>query len=155
MSRETRPYLDKEHPDVYRAMLDAVAASRQACRDAGITDQVRELVNVRVSQLNACSTCLSMHTPAARKAGVAQAKLDVLPSWRYVPLFTPVEKAALALSESLTVLDAAEDRDALADRVAQQLNRAQISAVEWVVTLINAFNRISIASGHPVLVERD
>ncbi|QUX31863.1 hypothetical protein KGD83_20150 [Nocardiopsis akebiae] len=87
---------------------------------------------------------------AAREAGVRQSAPDVLPAWREAGLFTDQQRAALELAESLTVLDPTVDRQAVNARAASRLTTAQISAVEWTTTLINAFNRISIASGHPV-----
>ncbi|WP_431872912.1 carboxymuconolactone decarboxylase family protein [Nocardiopsis eucommiae] len=146
-----RPYIDKEHPKVYGAMLRAAAASRAASHEAGLGDDLIELVNIRVSQINGCATCLSIHLPRAREAGIEQSTLDVLPAWRETRLFTDAQRAALELAESLTVIDPAVDRRAVNARAAAHLTTAQISAVEWTATLINAFNRVSIASGHPVL----
>lgn len=150
----SRPFLDRTHPDVHKAMLKSAATSRRAARETGLSDGLLELVNVRVSQINGCRACLSVHAPAARKAGIEQVKLDVLPSWREAEIFDEVEKSALRLAESLTVLDPAEDRDALAEQVGQHLSTEQVSAIEWTVVLINAFNRISIASNHPVVGPR-
>ncbi|MEY8570623.1 carboxymuconolactone decarboxylase family protein [Brevibacterium linens] len=150
MSNASRPFIDKIHPENYKAMAQAAASSRKASRAAGLDDGLIELVNTRVSQINGCRTCLSIHAPAARKAGVSQLKLDVLPSWHEAEIFTDQEFAALTLAESLTVLDKTEDRDAIAAEVAQFLTTEQISAIEWSTILINAFNRISIASDHPV-----
>ncbi|WP_366933973.1 carboxymuconolactone decarboxylase family protein [Brevibacterium renqingii] len=145
-----RPFIDKTHPEVYKAMAQAAAASRKVAHAAGLTDGLIELVNTRVSQINGCRTCLSIHAPAARKAGIDQLKLDVLPSWHEAEIFDDRERAALTLAESLTVLDKTVDRDEIAAEAGQHLTTEQISAVEWTTTLINAFNRISIASDHPV-----
>lgn len=145
-----RPYIDKAHPEVYKSMVQAAAASRKAARAAGLSDGLLELVNVRVSQINGCRTCLSIHAPAARKAGVDEIKLDVLPTWREAEIFDDQEKAALLLAETLTIIDKAADRDAIATEAGEFLSAEQISAVEWTVILINSFNRISIASNHPV-----
>ncbi|PHU46278.1 hypothetical protein CSW77_26465, partial [Shigella flexneri] len=95
------------------------------------TEQISAIEWSRVSQINGCRTCLSIHAPAARKAGVSQLKLDVLPSWHEAEIFTDQEFAALTLAESLTVLDKTEDRDAIAAEVAQYLTTEQISAIEW------------------------
>jgi len=150
MSAE-RPYIDKEHPKVYKALANAAVASRAEAREAGLGDDTIELINVRVSQINGCPTCLSIHLPKARKAGVKESTLDVLPAWRESAPFTDEQRAALLLAESLTVIDPTIDREAVNARAASHLTTAQISAVEWTTTLINAFNRVSIASGHPVL----
>ena len=147
---QARPYLDKTNPSIYKALVKAVAENREAAKAAGVSVALMELVNVRVSELNACATCLSVHHPAALKAGVSQVKLDVLSAWRDSSIYTAEERAALEIAESLTVLDPALDRNALAQRVSETLSTDQIAVIEWTATLINTFNRISIASGHPV-----
>ena len=60
-----------------------------------------------------------------------QQVLDLLPSWRQdtSQLFTASRRVALELVEALT--------------------EQQVSALECAVVLINAYNRISIGSGHP------
>ncbi|MGO2816349.1 MAG: carboxymuconolactone decarboxylase family protein, partial [Brevibacterium aurantiacum] len=72
------------------------------------------------------------------------------PTWREAEVFDGQERAALLLAETLTVIDKAADRNEIAIEAGEYLSAEQISAVEWTVTLINAFNRISIASNHPV-----
>ncbi|RCV49374.1 carboxymuconolactone decarboxylase family protein [Marinitenerispora sediminis] len=150
MSAE-RPYIDKRHPEVYRAAVKAAEAARTAAREAGLGDDTIEMINIRVSQINACPTCLSVHFPRALKAGVKQSTLDLLPAWREAGVFTDEQKAALLIAESLTVIDPTIDRESVNARAAAHLTTDQISAVEWVATMINAFNRVSIASGHPAL----
>lgn len=146
----SRPYLDQSNPEIYKPLVKAVAENRKAAREADVSVAVMELVNVRASQINACATCLSVHLPAALKAGVPQEKLDVLPAWRDTTIYTDVERAALEIAETLTAIDPALDRDALAERVGTVLSVEQIAVIEWTTILINTFNRISVASGHPV-----
>lgn len=152
-----RPYIDRELPTVYKAMTKASAASRSASHEAGLGDDLIELINVRVSQINRCLTCLSLHVPRARQAGITQRKLDLLQAWREAgdKEYTGQEQAVLALAEALTVLDEATDFDAIAEAASEHLDRTQIAAVQWTTTLIGAFNRISIASGHPALTVKE
>ncbi|MBM3556744.1 MAG: carboxymuconolactone decarboxylase family protein, partial [Alphaproteobacteria bacterium] len=69
---------------------------------AGLDHALLELVRIRVSQLNGCAYCIAMHVAEGRKHGLDAARLDLLPAWREAPLYTPREKAALALTEALT-----------------------------------------------------
>lgn len=147
----SRPYIDKDHPTVYKHLVAAARASRTASEEVGVGLDVIELVNVRVSQINGCSACLSVHAPAARKHGVSQLQLDLLPVWRDVDVFTPVHKAALALAEAITTPHGGAGIEEAVEAAREVLTGEQISAVEWGATLINTFNRISIASGHPVV----
>lgn len=147
-----RPYIDKVHPGVYKAMNGAVMAARTVYGEVGLPISLIELVNVRVSQVNGCPTCLSIHVPAARKAGVEQRVLDLLPSWREIRdagstgVFTVEQFAALELAEALTAVEGTTDAVAGATEV---FSEEQVSALEWAVILINSYNRVSIGSGHP------
>lgn len=150
MNSAKRPYLDKSHPDTYKALVKVAAESRSAAHAAGLDNALIELINTRVSQINGCARCLSTHAPAARKAGVPARKIDLLPAWREIEdLYSDVERAGLHLAESLTLLGESSDRGRAAEIAADVLTTEQISALEWTVILINSFNRLSIASGHP------
>lgn len=149
-----RPYIDKVHPEIYRALNGVVKVGRQVYDSAGLPRSLVELVNVRVSQINGCPTCLSVHIPAARKVGVDQYILDLLPSWRQETsgVFTDAQRAALGLAEALTELQSGPSSVAVEEALAaasQEFTEEQLSALEWVIVLINAYNRVSIGSGHP------
>ena len=142
------PRLDQTPKEVYKQLVRTAVASREASTDAGLDESLLELVNVRVSQLNGCAACLATHVPAARKAGVTQERLDLLPAWRELDGFDGPERAALRLAESLTRLDDVDERAAATDAAAEHFEPGQLAALEWSIVLINAFNRVSIASGH-------
>ncbi|MFI7502858.1 carboxymuconolactone decarboxylase family protein [Streptomyces sp. NPDC049687] len=145
-----RIYIDKQSPKAYHALVQTSEAVRATAADAGLQRTLVELVNLRVSQLNGCASCLDVHTKAALRAGEDTRRLGVLAAWRDTELFTPPERAALALAEATTrPTDAAAQEAAYAD-ARQVLTEDQISAVIWVAVTINAFNRVSILSRHPV-----
>ncbi|WP_069772736.1 carboxymuconolactone decarboxylase family protein [Streptomyces sp. LUP30] len=145
-----RIYLDKQSPKAYHALLQTSEAVRATAAEAGLERTAVELVNLRVSQLNGCAYCLDVHTRAALRAGEDTRRLGVLAAWRDTDLFTPLERAALALAEATTLpCDAAAQEAAYAD-ARRTLTEDQISAVIWVAVTINAFNRVSILSKHPV-----
>lgn len=145
-----RIYLDKQSPAAYRELLRTADAVRATAAEAGLDRVLVELVNLRVSQLNGCASCLDVHTRAALRAGETNRRLGVLAAWRDTELFTPRERAALALAEATThPSDALAQERAYADARAV-LDDDQLSAVLWVAITINAFNRVSILSKHPV-----
>lgn len=143
-------YIDKQHPKTFRALIRVAAAAREGAAEAGLDRALVELVNLRISQMNGCANCLDTHARQAAKEGETLQRIALLPAWREVDLYTDVERAALTLAEALTDLPnprrLADDQTA----AAQVLTPEQVSAVTWVVIAINAFNRVSIASHHPV-----
>ncbi|MEW2626149.1 carboxymuconolactone decarboxylase family protein [Streptomyces sp. NPDC048106] len=145
-----RVYVDKQSPRAYQALTRTAEEVRAVAADAGLDRRLVELVNLRVSQINGCAYCLSLHTRAALRAGETTQRLGVLPAWRDTELFSPRERAALALAEATTSpADAAAQEDAY-DDARRVLTDEEISAVVWVAITINAFNRVSILSKHPV-----
>ena len=143
-------HVDKQTPDAYRAMVEVATAVTKSAREAGLSRSLTELVNVRVSQINGCASCLDVHNARAAAAGVTDKQLATLSVWRDTELFDDREQAALRLAEITTTLpdhDTAEREYARARKV---LTDDELSAVVWVATAINAFNRVSILSRHPV-----
>ncbi|WP_406859354.1 carboxymuconolactone decarboxylase family protein [Streptomyces sp. HUAS MG47] len=145
-----RVYLDKQSPTAYHALIQTAETVRATAASAGLDRILVELVNLRVSQINGCAYCLDVHTRAALRAGETTQRLAVLAAWRDTDVFTARERAALALAEATT---------SPADELAQERAYAQarevfgddeLSAVLWVAITINAFNRVSILSKHPV-----
>ncbi|MFE2184646.1 carboxymuconolactone decarboxylase family protein [Streptomyces sp. NPDC059455] len=145
-----RIFIDKQSPKAFHALTQTSEAVRAVAADAGLDRTLVELVNLRVSQMNGCAYCLDTHTRAALRGGESAQRLGVLAAWRDTEVFTLSERAALALAEVVT-----DPTDAIAQESAYAAAREvladdQISAVIWVAITINAFNRVSIMSKHPV-----
>jgi AhpD family alkylhydroperoxidase len=149
MTRE-RIFIDKQHPAAYRALNGLGLKAREAADAAGIDRMVTELINIRVSQINGCAYCLNMHVTDALANGETIQRIVVLPAWRDTQLFTAQEQGALALAESLTELPDHESQDRAYAFARKCLTEDQLSAVSWITLTMNAFNRLSIVSEHPV-----
>jgi AhpD family alkylhydroperoxidase len=145
-----RLFIDKQSPTAYRSMSAVAGEVTATAQAAGLDRLLVELVNIRISQLNGCGFCLDLHVREAVKNGETPQRLAVLPAWRDVDLFSPMEQAALALAEAITKLPEHHDRERERTRARKQLTPDQFSAVSWLAITMNAFNRISIISGHPV-----
>jgi AhpD family alkylhydroperoxidase len=147
-------YLDKSDPGSWRALNGLALKVATAAEAAGLARATVELLNVRVSQLNLCAFCLDLHVRLALEAGVSGQQLAVLPAWRETVLFSDTERAALAVGEAATML--ASTADSTADSAAELaaaravLSDEQFSALQWSAVAMNAFNRVSVLSRHPV-----
>jgi AhpD family alkylhydroperoxidase len=113
---------------------------------AGIDPLLRELVRVRASQLNGCAYCVDMHTKDARAAGETEQRLYALPAWRETPFFTNRERAALALTEDVTLMAADHVPAAAYDAAAEQLTPGEIAALLSLIITINAWNAIGVTT---------
>jgi AhpD family alkylhydroperoxidase len=149
-SAPRRIFIDKQSPKAFHALVQTSEAVRVTAADAGLDRTTVELINLRVSQLNGCAYCLDVHTKAALRAGESPRRLGVLAAWRDTEVFTEQERAALALAEVTTDPTDADAQESAYEGARQILSEDQISAVIWVAVTINAFNRVSILSKHPV-----
>jgi AhpD family alkylhydroperoxidase len=134
------------HPNPYRQMIKLDAEVAAALEAADLSPLLVELVKIRVSQINGCAFCLRMHTQSALEKNETADRLAVLAAWWDSQYFTPQERAALALAEQVTSLDVPE-RGTWDDG---SLSEEQASAVAWLATVMNAWNRIAITSHYPV-----
>ncbi|WP_223845523.1 carboxymuconolactone decarboxylase family protein [Flavobacterium selenitireducens] len=69
---------------------------------SSIEQPLRELIDVRVSQINGCAYCLDMHYKEARHHGETEQRLYGLSAWKEAPYYSERERAALAFAEAIT-----------------------------------------------------
>jgi AhpD family alkylhydroperoxidase len=143
-------HVDKQTPSVYQALTEVSTAVFAVAKDVGLPRRLVELVNVRVSQLNGCPTCLEAHHRRAVSAGVTDKQLATLSVWRDTDLFDEREQAALRLAEVTTTLPDHDTAEREYDGARAVLSDDEVSAIVWVAITIGAFNRVSILSRHQV-----
>jgi AhpD family alkylhydroperoxidase len=131
---------EKAQPKAMKPML-ALEAYINGC---GLEGPLIELVKTRASQINGCAYCIHMHTRDARAAGESEERLYLLDAWRESPLYTPRERAALAWTESLTLVSENHVPDAVWEEARSQFDEAEMVDLTLLVTTINAWNRIAI-----------
>lgn len=104
----------------------ALQALAKAAGKGGLPEAVPELVHLRASQINGCSVCVHMHSRALKKAGESDERIWAVGAWRDAPFYTDAERAALALTESLTRLSDSSDPvpDEVYDEGRQAFRRA-------------------------------
>ncbi|WP_218152103.1 hypothetical protein [Nitrosomonas communis] len=56
----------------------------------------------------------------------------------------------MALVEAITLISDGQVPDAIYEQAAANLSKVEISTVEWLSVVINAWNRIAISSRYPV-----
>lgn len=139
------PYI--ADPDAYGHVL------RLARHLAGrpLDPAIRNLVELRASQINGCAYCLELHSSSARLAEVAQRKLDLLAGWREAPEFSSRERAALALAEEMVRIgDGSNVSDATWARVRTEFDDDEIAGLLYTIGLIGLWNTLNVAVGSPL-----
>lgn len=131
----------QQSPELFKKFLDF----NNLMKDCAIEENIRDLVEIRASQINGCGFCLDMHVKLATIHGERELRLHHLAIWRESTLFTPRERAALAWTEVLTRLPEQGVPDDIYERVRTQLSEKELSDLSYVVMAINAWNRINVA----------
>lgn len=133
-------------PDFYRAVSHLDHAATKQLDKVDFDPRLRELVRVRASQINGCAYCVDMHTKDARAIGESEQRLYGLPVWSETPFYSERERAALAFTETVTLL--AEDHvpSESYDAVAQHFSAGEIAALISLIVAINAWNEIAVST---------
>jgi AhpD family alkylhydroperoxidase len=114
-----------------------------ASGEHGVPKETLELIHVRASQINGCSVCLEMHSRRAKDPRIA-----VVAAWRENPTFNTAERAALALTESVTRIADREDAvpDTVWNEATKHYDEKQLSVIVLNIGLANLYNRINVAT---------
>jgi len=86
-------------PPVAEGWLGYLTAIRQK---SSLNGALRELVIVRIAQINGAAYEAEQHIPIALKEGATQAQLDALENWESASCFNETERRVLALTEEMT-----------------------------------------------------
>jgi AhpD family alkylhydroperoxidase len=123
-----------------------LAALSRLERSIEIDDRLRHLVNMRASQVNGCAFCIDMHWKEARAAGESEDRLYSLDAWRESPAYDERERAALALTEAVTLVSEGHVPDEVWDRARGVFDDDELTELVFAITTINAWNRLAITA---------
>jgi AhpD family alkylhydroperoxidase len=139
--------LDYAHalPDAIQAMQ----ALERVVADSTLEPKLRELVKLRASQLNGCAYCVDMHTKDAMAIGEDPQRLNLVSVWREAPGFSARERAALAWTESLTLIAQTGAPSDDYEWMASLFDEAERVALTLAIVAINGWNRFSVGFRTP------
>jgi AhpD family alkylhydroperoxidase len=129
--------------------MKALHALKGAAEQGGVPHATLALVELRASQINGCSTCVDLHWRQMRKAGESDERMLAVAAWRHVRYFTAAERAALALTESVTRLSDREDPvpDAVWAEATRHYDEKGLAALVLAIANINVWNRLNASVG--------
>ncbi len=114
---------------------------------SSIDDDLKALIELRVSQINGCAYCVDLHATEARNAAVSQQRLDCLVVWKESQLFSAKEMAALAWAEAVTNISSLSNREELLQQVLGHFSETEVVDLTVTISLMNAMNRMAISMG--------
>ena len=127
-------------PKVFKAVLALDAAARQ-----GLDPVLLELVQIRASQVNRCAYCIDYHAGDARKAGESEERIYQLSAWQESSLFSEKERAALALTEAVTLLPQGVP-DRVYDEASKHFGEQELAQLIALIFTANAWNRMNVTT---------
>ncbi len=138
-------------PNMFRVMAHRpeIFATMQAhfgavLNTGTVPTKLKELIIVRTSQINDTPYCLASHTILARGLGWSDDQLTHLAEWPQRNDFSPAEKTALRLAETVT-----RDAHAVTDEQFAELrgfySEGEIVELLCAIGLFNYFNRFNNA----------
>jgi uncharacterized peroxidase-related enzyme len=122
-----------------------------AIEQGGVSTTLREIISLRVSQINGCAACVYGHAAALRNEEESADRIDTVAVWRESPFFSDAERAALNLAEAATRL--ADSPGAVSDPVwdeaADNFDEKELAAIILTIATTNFFNRINVTVREP------
>ncbi|MEA5388061.1 carboxymuconolactone decarboxylase family protein [Haloarculaceae archaeon H-GB11] len=116
---------------------------------SSLEDTLVELVKLRASQLNNCAYCVDLHTRKAQEHGADARRVAAIGAWRESPFFDDRERAALALTETLTKMACDPVDDAVVEAAWEYFEEDELVALVMTVVQINSWNRLWVTFRTP------
>src|SRR5262245_41824498 len=136
-----------ENPPVMQVpgAMQAMQSLHGAIAETAVPHTTLDLVALRTSQLNGCSFCVHMHARDLRQAGESDERIDTVSAWRESPWFTDAERAALALTDALTVITGPGEvvPDEVWDEAAGHYGEVELSALLLQIAATGVWNRLN------------
>jgi AhpD family alkylhydroperoxidase len=136
-----RMNINKVEPRIYPAMGASDKQVDSFELDAGL----KELIRIRVSQINGCGYCINEHTRDALKAGETTQRLFAVSAWWETPFFTEEERAVLKLAEQVTRISKEGVSDEVFEDALRVLGEKKLAQAVFTTITKNSWNRIAIS----------
>ena len=129
-------------PEAYQAMM----ALENYSKSIQINPKLKELINIRASQLNGCAYCIDMHTERAVKLGESERRIFALSAWKESHLFSEEERLILQMTEEVTLINVQGLTDVTYNSVVNFFGEKITAQILMQIVLINSWNRIAVST---------
>lgn len=128
-------------PDAYKAMLSL----EKYIWSTSLPPLLMELIKIRASNLNGCAYCIDMHTQEAIQKGEDTRRLFALAAWKESPLFREEERAALELTDEVTLIGKNGVKDETYNEMMKFFAEKEVAQIIMQIVIINCWNRIAVS----------
>lgn len=117
----------------------------ESIKAVGLDHELLELIDMRASQVDACSVCVDLAGTGLTKLGVPREKIYAISAWEQSQHFSDEERFVLKATEEVTRL--ADGAGGLSDPTFNELavpfDQPQIAAIVLNISLVNFSNRVN------------
>ena len=146
MNQQPRLNFHDLAPNAARALSRFSSAARGT-----LEPRLKELVSLRISQINGCAFCIDMHGAALLKQGMDFRHVNAVAGWREAHrFFSDGERAALKWAEAVNALPHRVASDEDFQEVRRHFSDAQIADITFVVAAIRCWNMLNATFHVPV-----
>ena len=136
----SRIQISDHAPDGYRKVVQL-----DSYVNGTLESTLVNLVYLRASLINGCTYCVDSHS-VDLAAEVDVRKVYSVTTWRESEWFTPRERAALDLTESITRIEHGVS-DGVWQAASAQFSEKELADLVLAIGTINVWNRIAIPTG--------
>lgn len=129
-------------PKAYTAMFGL----EKYLNSTGLDKKLRNLINIRASQINGCAYCIEMHSCEALADGENQKRIFALSAWWESPLFTEKEKTLLAITDEVTLIAEQGLTEKTFEAAGKFFTDNEIAQIIIQIGTVNTWNRIAIST---------
>lgn len=137
---EQRIDIKKLEPKAYEVLY----AMEKYLSTTGLSVKLRNLIKIRVSQINKCAYCIETHTKEARKSGETEQRIYALSAWEESPLFTDGERAVLGFTDEVTKIAEHGVKDTTFETVQKYFSDNQVAQIIIAINQMNFWNRVAV-----------
>ncbi|MFB9843409.1 carboxymuconolactone decarboxylase family protein [Mucilaginibacter ginsenosidivorans] len=137
---KSRMNINEAEPRIYKAML---IADKQI-KEFDINAMLKELIKIRVSQINGCGYCIDYHSNDALALGESTQRLLALSAWWETPFYSDGERAALKLAEEVTRIYGHGVSDETYEQALKHFGKQGLAQIIFIAITTNSWNRIAI-----------
>jgi AhpD family alkylhydroperoxidase len=135
-------------PETYQAVI----ALEKHIQNSGLPRRLIHLLKLRASAINGCAFCVDMHTKEARRDGLSEQWISLIPVWHEAMVYSDAERALLAWTDAITRIADSRAPDADFEAMRAHYSDADIVKLTAAIGVINVWNRLAVGmrTPHPV-----
>ena len=136
-----------KNSEVPQGLMGALRGVQDYIDQCGLSHNLLELMNIRISQINGCAYCLDMHSKKALHLGETVQRLISVSAWKEAPYYTPEECAVLEFAELLTRMEEGRDIGPVHHELLKYFTKSEIANLTVAIAQMNSWNRIVKSTG--------